>query len=151
MKNVAAQAPLTRQIATALVINASQRLAFNLPNDLSEFRIIVQVIAVAGTTPTLDAYFQDSPDGGTNYFYNGNKFTQMVGVDSRQISISRERAAGQAAAEFSGVNPAAAAAAAAVNGPVARQAAIWFALGGTAGPSFTVNVFIVGNPAQGGN
>jgi hypothetical protein len=148
-RSVASLAPLTRQVVAGQVVAATGASAvIQLPNDLAEFRIIVQVTAVAGTTPTLDAVLQDSPDGGTNWFYTGNKFLQMVGVDSRQISLSRERAAAQAAAEFSGAVPAAGAAAASANGPLARTVRIWFILGGTAGPTFTVNVWIVGNPAN---
>jgi hypothetical protein len=139
--------PVTRQLATGLVINADNtRLVFaDIPNDLAEFRLIVVVTAVAGTNPTLDAIHQDSPDEGQTWLYTGNKFAQMVGVDQRQISVSRERHAAQAAAESSAANPAIGAAAAAVNGPLTRKQALFFRLGGTVGPSFTVSVFLIGN------
>lgn len=147
MRAPASLKPVTRQLAAGQVINASgvASAVFELPNDLAEMRIMLQVTAVAGTTPTLDAIVQDTPDEGQTWVYTGNKFTQMTGVDIRQISLSRERHAGQAAAEFSGAVPAAGAAAAAANGPLTRKIRIWFLLGGTAGPSFTVNAWIVGN------
>lgn len=147
MRAPISQKPATRQLATGLVIAADNiRLVFaDIPNDLAEFRLIVQVTAVAGTNPTLDAILQDSPDEGQSWLYTGNKFAQMTGVDQRQISLSRERHAAQAAAETSAANPAIGAAAAAVNGPLTRKMALFFRLGGTVGPSFTVNVFLIGN------
>lgn len=146
MRSAAALQPVTRQIATGVVINATGVVCnFDLPNDLAEFRIIAQVTAFGGTAPTLDLVLQDSPDGTQTWFYTGNKMTQMTGVDQRQLSISRERTAGQAAAESSGTVPAAGAAAAAVNGPLARKCRMWAVLGGSAGPTFTVNIFIIGN------
>lgn len=147
MRATAALRPLTRQIVTAQVVAATgtPSIVFELPNDLAEFRIIVVVSAVAGTNPTLDVLLQDSPDEGQTWFYTGNKFAQMTTADQRQISLSRERHAAQAAAESSAANPAIAAAAAAVNGPLARKNRLWFLLGGTVGPTFTVNAFIIGN------
>lgn len=145
MRSAASLKPVTRQLATGIVITATGVLAaFDLPNDLAEFRLVVQVTAASGTTPTLDVILQDSPDEGQTWPYTGNKMAQMTGVDSRQLAISRERTYGQAAAESSAANPAIAAAAAAVNGPLARKARLFGLVGGTT-PSFTVNVFLVGN------
>jgi hypothetical protein len=120
-------------------------VSFDLPNDLAEFTLLLIVTAAAGTTPTLDALLQDSPDVGQTWRYTGNKFAQMVGVDQRQISISRERYASQPGTESSAANPAKGAAGAGTNGPIARRCRIWFMLGGSAGPSFTVNLFLIGN------
>jgi hypothetical protein len=142
---IASIQPVTRQIVTGLVVAAPMSTPlFNIPNDLQEMRLVIQVTAASGTTPTLDAALQDSPDQGTTWIYTGNKFAQMIAVDMRQISLSRLRQASQAAAEFSGNVPAIAAAAAAASGPIARQARINFQTGGTT-PSFTVNVFLIGS------
>jgi hypothetical protein len=141
---IAATQPVTRQIFTGLVVNATGATpTFQLPNDLTEMRLIVQVTAAAGTTPTLDTSLQDSPDNGTTFVYTGNKLAQMIAADMRQISISRERAASQVAAEYSGMPPAAGAAAAAANGPLARLCRLWNVVTG-AGATFTINVFIIG-------
>lgn len=139
---LASTQPVTRQVVTGQVVTTSgASAAFQLPNDLSEMRIIAQVTAASGTTPTLDTALQDSPDGGTTWVYTGNQMARMTGVDMRQISLSRERQASQVAAEFTGNIPATGAAAA--SGPIARLCRLWFAVGGTT-PSFTVNVFIIG-------
>ena len=151
-RTISATQPVTRQVVTGAVMTATGALpAFVLPTDLVEMRLVVQVTAASGTTPTLDCSLQDSPDAamvngvwtGTTWIYTGNKFTQMVGVDMRQISLSRIRAASQVAAEFSGNVPAIGAAAAASSGPIARAVRVWCAIGGTT-PSFTINVFIIG-------
>lgn len=151
-RSLASTQPVTRQLATGVVMTATGAVvAFNLPNDLAEMRIIVQVTAASGTSPTLDVSLQDSPDAsmiagvwtGNTWVYTGNKLTQMVGVDMRQISLSRERQASQVAAEFSGNVPAIAAAAAAASGPIARACRLWAVIAGTT-PSFTINAFLIG-------
>lgn len=151
-RNIAATQPVTRQVVTGAVMTTTGALpAFILPNDLTEMRIVVQVTAASGTTPTLDCALQDSPDAqfvngvwtGTTWIYTGNKFLQQTGVSMRQISLSRTRAVSQIAAEFPGDLPAGGAAAAAASGPIARLVRIWCIVGGTT-PSFTINVFVIG-------
>lgn len=146
MRAAASLKPVTRQVITGQIINVDNTpsVVFEVPNDLAEFRLILQVTAAAGTTPTLDAYLQDTPDEGQNWLFTGNKFAQMIAVDMRQLSVSRERHAAQAAAESTAVNPAIGAAASAVNGPLSRKQRIWFRISG-AGATFTVNAFLIGN------
>lgn len=142
----AALQPFSRQIVTAQVVTTSAASAvFEIPNDAAELQLIVQVSAASGTSPVLDVALQMTPDNGTLWTYTGNKMLQVTGTGQRVIAFSRMRHAGQAAAEFSGDLPAAAAAAAATNGPLTRKCRLWFIVGGTT-PSFTINAWLVGNP-----
>jgi hypothetical protein len=119
---------------------------FELPNDAVEVLFIIEATAVAGTAPTLDAVLQVTPDdAASKWFSSGNKFTQLTAAgQARAISMSRMRHAGQAAAEFDAAQVTGAATSA--NGPLSRKCRFFFTLGGSAGPSVTVNVWMIVNP-----
>jgi hypothetical protein len=139
----AALEPRAMVIASALVMTSSQAsTVFELPNDADEIILYVQVTAASGTTPTLNAALQHTPDGGTTWLGTGNNTASMTAASIRGISLSRQRSFGQSAAEFSADVPAAGGAAASANGPLMRKCRIWFVIGGTT-PSFTVNAWVV--------
>lgn len=134
--------PRSVPVVSGLVVNADNQTttAFELPNEAAEFNFIVQVTAVSGTTPTLVAALQHSPDQGTTWTFTGNN-SAHTGVSISSISFSRLRHSAQAAATFSADPPAVGAAAAAQNGPVMRKCRFIFRVGGTT-PSFTINIWM---------
>lgn len=138
--------PVARALIAAQVVAASAASAvFELPNDLTEMTLMLEATAQAGTSPTIDAVLQITPDGGTKWFSSGNKFTQLTASGQmRVISMSRQRHAGQAAAEYDGTQVTGAASSA--NGPLSRKARLFFTLGGSASPSMTLNLWLIANP-----
>lgn len=137
--------PKEQVIVSGKVVTASAEVAqFEMPNDITDVRIVVTVTVASGTTPTLDVLLQITGDDGLTWFYSGNKFLQQTAASTRQIILSRAMGAGQTASEAPGDNPAIGAAAAAVNGPVSRRCRLFGLVGGTT-PSFTINAFLLGN------
>jgi hypothetical protein len=138
--------PKNQQLIAAQVLATSGASAvFELPNDLVEVVLVLEIVAASGTTPTIDAVLQTALDDlATKFASTGNKWTQLTTTGQmRAIAFSRQRHAGQAAAEYDATQVTGAATSA--NGPVSRKCRVFFTVGGT-GPSFTVNLWLIANP-----
>lgn len=147
-KRTAALAPSQRQLVTGQVVNAdlATSATFQVPNDAEEITLLVQATNTAGTAPTLVTALQTTVDGGQTWRYTGNH-TLHAATGLMTVSFSRQRHAGQAAENYSSDPPAVGAAAASKNGSIGRLCRLLFRLGGSAGPSWTVNVWLEATPS----
>lgn len=129
-------------VASATYTADTNSSAFELPNDIRDLKLVLNVTAASGTTPTLDVWLQTSYDDGTTYV-NHSKFAQVTAADVRVMDISRELPiAGQ---EFDG--NILTGSADANHGPLARKIRFSFDVGGT-NPSFTAAVAAIGRRAE---
>jgi hypothetical protein len=109
---------------------AAKTASFNSASvDLAKFRrafVIVDVGAVSGTSPTLDAKWQESPDNST--------FTDLAGtgVSVTQITTGNKTVTLEVRADQLSAGK--------------RYARVAFTIGGTS-PSFTLSVIVLGGDA----
>jgi hypothetical protein len=67
--------------------------AFKLPRGTTALRVLLDVDAASGTSPTLDVVVQDTVDGGDNWATIGT-FTQKNAAGQQTINIVKSGSAG---------------------------------------------------------
>lgn len=97
------------------------------------YRLLLVTSAASGTTPTLDAVLQDSPDGGVTWINLPLKFTQATAAGSSYIIF---KPIGLSDAASAGSAPGTGAAAASNTPFNARNVRLSYTIAGTT-PSFT--------------
>jgi hypothetical protein len=101
------------------------------------YRLILVTSAASGTTPTLDAVLQDSPDGGVTWVNLPLKFTQLTAAGNAQLIFKMVGTADAANATQQGFTGAANA----INTPVNVQFVRLFVTVAGTTPSFTYKLF----------
>lgn len=86
-------------MALALLPNAARTAtgvgeSFTLPRGTNALRILLDVDAASGTTPTLDVVVQDTVDDGENWATIGSAFTQKTAAGTQVINIVKSGSAG---------------------------------------------------------
>lgn len=71
-------------VASSTVTATGSSAVFTMPV-ADSYRLILVTSAASGTTPTLDAVLQDSPDGGVTWVNLPLKFTQVTAAGSAYI------------------------------------------------------------------
>jgi hypothetical protein len=119
-------------VASNTVTATGQSAAFTMPF-ADSYRLILITSAASGTTPTLDAVLQDSPDGGTTWVNLPLRFTQQTAAGNawilfKPIGLSDAASAGTTAATGGALG---------TNTPFnAKYVRLAYTVGGTT-PSFT--------------
>jgi hypothetical protein len=129
--------PSSRLLVASNTVTATGNSATFVMPYADAYRLLLVTSAASGTTPTLDAVLQDSPDGGVTWVNLPLKFTQLTTVGSAYIIF---KMVGPADAATAG-SQAATGAATAVNCPVNVQfVRLLLTIAGTT-PSFTYKLF----------
>jgi len=138
--------------AAVVLASATQTATGNSANidarwsQLPDIRLILDVTAASGTSPTLDVALQVTPDGGTTFF-TVQRFAQATAVTARQLEFSTFRHAGQAASEAIVADTGGALA---VNGILSKIVRFRWTITATT-PSFTFAIYLVGGQAGSGS
>ena len=126
----------TLLVASNTVTATGQSASFTMPY-ADAYRLILITSAASGTTPTLDAVLQDSPDGGTTWVNLPLRFTQQTAAGNayvifKPVSISDAASAGTVAATGGALG---------VNTPFnAKNVRLAYTVAGTT-PSFTFALY----------
>lgn len=96
--------------AATIVTTTGNSAAFTLPL-ADSYAIFINVTAASGTTPTLDAVLQSSPDGGTTWLNLPIKWTQLTAVGQAYVRFQQTMGLGESASAGVALGTGAAAAA----------------------------------------
>lgn len=136
--------PGYQKLASGTVTATGSSAVFTMPW-ADAYRLVLVTSAASGTTPTLDAVLQDTPDGGTTWVNLPLRFTQSTAAGSsyiifKPIGFSDAASGGVVAATGGSL---------AANTPIAvKQVRLLYTVGGTT-PSFTYALY--SNTIQRGN
>lgn len=133
------KAPLLKSaIASTAYTTTTTSAAFALPVDADTYMVLLQTTAATGTSPTMDAVLQSSPDNGTTYINLPIRSTQITAAGQNYFIFKQGLGGNEVAFESPAASTGGTLAKNCIFDP--RLLKVKFTIGGT-NPSITTQVW----------